>query len=704
MKIEEKRFHIQGLSCTDCSAQFEKNVRNLPGVQEAKVHFATAKLSVHGDVSIEELERAGSFDHLKVSAENEELLRTPLWRQKGAIQTFLSGALLIVGLALYVGISEGTYWSTLLFALSIVIGGYRLFIQGVKNIFGLQFDMKALMTIAIIGAVFIGEWAEGAAVVFFFSISEWLEMYSMDRARKSIRSLMGMAPKKAFIKKGGEWVETKVDEVVVGDTMLVKPGDKVSLDGTVVKGVSTINQAPITGESIPVVKEVGHDVFAGTFNENGIIEVQVTKKKEDTTISKIIHLVEEAQAERAPAQAFVDRFAKYYTPIVIVIAFTVVVIPPLLFDGSWNEWVYRGLALLVVACPCALIISTPVSIVTAIGTAARNGVLVKGGMYLEALSSLTTIAFDKTGTLTKGQPEVTDIVSFKEKENWFHHVAVIERGSQHPLAKAIVRKSEQTGNDDKCEYDVSEFISVTGKGIQATVNEKRYWIGNVEFIKANCQETYEDRVSHHITRLQHEGKTVVVVADAHELIGAIAVRDEIRKSSEKSLHQLKQLGLEKMVMLTGDHRLTAAGIAKQLGGIEVKAELLPEDKLHVVKNLKKSGGRVAMVGDGINDAPALATANVGIAMGGAGTDTALETADIALMADDIGKVPYMIRMSRKTLAVIKQNIAFSLTIKLVAILLIMFGWLPLWLAIVADVGATLLVTMNGLRLARLKEG
>ncbi|GAE31838.1 heavy metal translocating P-type ATPase [Halalkalibacter hemicellulosilyticus] len=703
MKTDEQRFHVQGLSCADCSAQFEKNVRGLPGVREAKVHFATAKLSVYGDVSIEELEQAGSFDQLKVTAENEELLRTPLWKQKGAIQTFLSGVLLIVGLALYVGISEDAYWAILLFALSIVIGGYRLFIQGIKNIFGLQFDMKALMTIAIIGAVFIGEWAEGAAVVFFFSISEWLEMYSMDRARKSIRSLMGMAPKKALIKKDGEWVETKVDEVVVGDIMFVKPGDKVALDGIVIKGISTINQAPITGESIPVVKEVGHDVFAGTLNEDGMLEVEVTKKKEDTTITKIIHLVEDAQAKRAPAQAFVDRFAKYYTPIVIMIALMVAVIPPLIVSGSWNEWVYRGLALLVVACPCALIISTPVSIVTAIGTAARNGVLVKGGMYLEALSSLTSIAFDKTGTLTKGQPEVTDVVSFQERENWFQIVAEIERGSQHPLAKAIVRKAEQNGNDNKRLYDVSEFKSITGKGIQATVNEQRYWIGNVEFIKENCQEVVEDKVSQHITRLQQEGKTVVIVTDGNELLGAIAVRDEVRKSSEKSLHQLKQLGLEKMVMLTGDHRSTASGIAKQLGGIEVKAELLPEDKLHVIRTLKESGGRIAMVGDGINDAPALATANVGIAMGGAGTDTALETADIALMADDIEKIPFMIRLSRKTLAIIKQNIVFSLMIKLVAILLIMIGWLPLWLAIVADVGATLLVTMNGLRLARLKE-
>ncbi|MDQ0255563.1 Cd2+/Zn2+-exporting ATPase [Evansella vedderi] len=635
------------------------------------------------------------------------MTRIPLWRNQGAIRTFISGLLLVLGLIFYFIYGQDSLIPVLTFASSIVIGGFTLFIQGFKNLVRLQFDMRTLITVAILGAAVIGEWAEGAAVVFFFAISEWLETYSMDKARQSIRSLMGIAPKEASIKRNGQEMQIPVEEIQIGDIMIVKPGQKIAMDGRVVKGHSSVNQAAITGESIPVTKAMDHEIFAGTLNEEGLLEVEVTKKSEDTTIAKIIHMVEEAQSERAPSQAFVDRFAKYYTPTVMVIALGMVTIPPLFFGGIWEEWIYRGLALLVVACPCALVISTPVSIVTAIGNAARNGVLIKGGVYLEEAGALSAIAFDKTGTLTKGIPEVTDIISLNTETHnnhleWFTIAAAIEKGSQHPLATAIVRKAEQN-NEALSKYEIEEFHSITGKGIQATVNNQTYYVGSPGLIKERLSNVISEEVIEKIRQLQQEGKTAMVVATQTTILGLIAVRDEIRKTSQDIIQSLHRLGIKKTVMLTGDNKLTATAIGEQLGMTEVKAELLPQDKLEVIKQLKQANGKVAMVGDGVNDAPALAASTVGVAMGGAGTDTALETADIALMADDISKLPFTIRLSRKTLQIIKQNITFSLGIKLIAILFIILGWLPLWLAILADVGATLLVTLNGMRLTRIKN-
>ncbi len=635
------------------------------------------------------------------------MTRVPLWRNQRAIRTLLSGFLLVFGLILYVVYGGESALPVVAFAASIVIGGFTLFIQGLKNLIRLRFDMKTLMTVAVLGAAGIGEWAEGAAVVFFFAISEWLENYSMDKARQSIRSLMGIAPREAIVRRNDKQMLLSVEDIQIDDIMLVKPGQKIAMDGYVIKGHSSVNQAAITGESIPVTKVENDEIFAGTLNEEGLLEVKVTKKQEDTTIAKIIHMVEEAQAERAPSQAFVDRFSTYYTPAVMAIALIMVTVPPLLIGGAWEEWIYRGLALLVVACPCALVISTPVSIVTAIGKAARNGVLIKGGIYLEEAGSLAAIAFDKTGTLTRGLPEVTDRITLAENDEenrmeWFTIAAAIEQGSQHPLAAAIVRKAEQE-NLDLAGYELEEFQSMTGKGIQATINQCRYYVGSPDFMKEHVPETLsEDRLTL-IRSLQQEGKTVMLVATNSILLGLIAVRDEIRKTSQDIIENLHDLGVTKTVMLTGDNTLTATAIGKQLGITEVKADLLPQDKLNVIKQLTKEEQKVAMVGDGINDAPALAASTVGIAMGGAGTDTALETADVTLMADDISKLPFTIRLSRKALNVIKQNIAFSLGIKLIAIFFIILGWLPLWLAILADVGATLLVTLNGMRLARVKK-
>ena len=590
---------------------------------------------------------------------------------------------------------------TIGYATAIVIGGYTLFIQGFKNLSKFKFDMKTLMTIAIIGAAAIGQWGEGAMVVILFAISEALERYSVDKARQSIESLMDIAPKEAVIRRNNEEIKVHVEDILVGDIMIVKPGQKLAMDGRVVKGISTLNQAAITGESVPVTKTLEDEVFAGTLNEEGLLEVEVTKKVEDTTIAKIIHLVEEAQAERAPSQAFVDRFAQYYTPLIVVLALLIAVVPPLLFSAAWSTWVYQGLAVLVVGCPCALVVSTPVAVVTAIGNAANNGVLIKGGIHLEEAGALKAIAFDKTGTLTKGVPAVTDIVTYSGNENDLLTItAAIEKGSQHPLASALMREAESKGLDfDK--LVVEDFQSITGKGVKAKVNNEMYYVGSPKIFE-EIHGVLESNQKRQINDIEAQGKTVMVLGNEQEILSLIAVADEIRESSKEVISKLNNMGIE-TVMLTGDNQRTAAEIGKQVGVSDIKADLLPEDKLNFIKALRGEHKSVGMVGDGVNDAPALAASTVGVAMGGAGTDTALETADIALMSDDLSQLPYTINLSRKALAIIKQNITFSLAIKLVALLLVIPGWLTLWIAIFSDMGATLLVTLNSLRLLKSKE-
>lgn len=591
------------------------------------------------------------------------------------------------------------------FLAAILIGGFSLFKTGLKNLFRLEFDMRTLMTIAIIGAGFIGEWSEGAVVVILFAISEALEKYSMDKARASIRSLMDIAPKEALIRRNGQELLIKVDDIQIGDIMIVKPGQKIAMDGTVVKGYSSVNQAAITGESVPLEKSVDDDVFAGTLNTEGLLEVRVTKRVDDTTIAKIIHLVEEAQAERAPSQAFVDKFAKYYTPVIILVAALVAIVPPLLFQADWSEWIYQGLAVLVVGCPCALVISTPVAIVTAIGNAARNGVLIKGGVYLEEAGALNAIAFDKTGTLTKGIPAVTDYVMLDNEQNeneLLSIIAALEYNSQHPLASAIIKKAEEKEISFK-NVVVEDFSSITGKGIKGTINGLTYFIGNPKLFEELLNHSISFEISKKINELQLQGKTVMVVGTTDSISALIAVADEVRESSRSTIARLHELGIKKTIMLTGDNKGTGNAIGELVGVSDIEAELLPQDKLAFIKKLRDEHGKVAMVGDGVNDAPALASATVGIAMGGAGTDTALETADIALMGDDLKKLPFTIKLSRKALTIIKQNITFSLVIKLIALLLVIPGWLTLWIAIFADMGATLIVTLNGLRLLRVKE-
>lgn len=712
---EMKAYRVQGFTCANCAGKFEKNVKQLSGVEDAKVNFGASKIAVYGNATIEELEKAGAFENLKVTPEksarqaSQEVKedtkedKVPFYKKHS---TLLYASLLIAFgyLSSYVN-GEENIVTTLLFLASMFIGGLSLFKVGLQNLLRFEFDMKTLMTVAVIGGAIIGEWAEVAIVVILFAISEALERFSMDRARQSIRSLMDIAPKEALVRRNGQEIMIHVDDIAVGDIMIVKPGQKIAMDGVVVSGYSAVNQAAITGESVPVEKTVDNEVFAGTLNEEGLLEVEITKLVEDTTISKIIHLVEEAQGERAPSQAFVDKFAKYYTPIIMIIAALVAIVPPLFFDGSWETWIYQGLAVLVVGCPCALVISTPISIVSAIGNAAKKGVLVKGGVYLEEMGALKAIAFDKTGTLTKGVPAVTDYNVLNKQINEKELLSIItalEYRSQHPLASAIMKKAEKE-NITYSDVQVEDFSSITGKGIKGIVNGTTYYIGSPKLFKELLTNDFDKDLEQNVTTLQNQGKTAMIIGTEKEILAVIAVADEVRESSKEILQKLHQLGIKKTIMLTGDNKGTANAIGGRVGVSDIEAELMPQDKLDFIKQLRSEYGNEAMVGDGVNDAPALAASTVGIAMGGAGTDTALETADVALMGDDLRKLPFTVKLSRKTLNIIKANITFAIAIKFIALLLVIPGWLTLWIAILSDMGATLLVALNGLRLMRVKE-
>lgn len=701
-KSETRRYRLTGLSCTSCSAKFEKNVQELEGVSEAKVNYGAAKLTVTGQASIAELEQAGAFDNIKVKPEQE--IDTEARHQKPAFwrenRSQLIAAVLIVlaFVSQLTMMGEPNFLTASLFIAAIIIGGYALFIEGIKDLIKFDFSMATLMTIAIIGAALIGDFAEGAIVVILFAISETLERYAADRARQSISSLVKVAPKVATIRRNDLEQTIAVQDIQINDVMLIKPGQKIAMDGIVIKGESTVNQAAITGEALPVDKQLSDEVFAGTLNEAGYLEVQVTKRAADTTLAKIIQLVEAAQGERAPAQAFVDKFAKIYTPFIILLATLIIILPPLFFGGDWQRWFYQGLSVLVVGCPCSLVISTPVSIVSAIGNAARHGVLVKGGIYLEEMGKLQAIAFDKTGTLTEGKPTVTDFVVLDdqfEATDLLQKISALEIYSQHPLASAIVALSQKRGID-ATPISIENFKSLTGRGVQGDIYGITYLIGSPTLFVSDSKI---DTIKQDFHR---KSKTVIYFGTSDQVLAVIGLQDAVRQTSRQTIQALQTLGVKETVMLTGDNQATADQIGREVGVSAVKANLMPADKLKEIQALQATFGRVAMVGDGVNDAPALAMANVGIAMGVAGTDTALETADITLMGDDLARLPFIVRLSRSTLRTIKQNITFSLALKVIALLLVIPGWLTLWIAILADMGATILVTLNGIRLMRVK--
>ncbi len=557
-------------------------------------------------------------------------------------------------------------------------------------------DMNLLMTIAVVGAAAIGEWFEAATVAFLFSLSLLLESWSVGRARRAIAALMDLTPPIARLREpDGGVQEVAPSEVPVGSALIVRAGEKIPLDGVVLRGISGVNQAPITGESLPVDKSPGDEVFAGTINGDGTLEIESTKPADDSTLAHIIKLVGDAQSRRAPSERWVERFAVVYTPLVMATAVLVLLVPPLLFGGQWSDWIYRSLVLLVIACPCALVISTPVSVVASLAAAARNGVLIKGGVFIEVPARLKAIAMDKTGTLTRGEPSVIDVVPMNGHDDTelLTRAGALEAHSNHPLARAIISEIENRGLSLP---EADQFEITPGKGATGRINGKTYWLGSHRYLEERRQETPE--VHEQLERMQEAGRTVVVIGNDEHVCGFLTLADSIRDETQAALAALRETGIEHLVMLTGDNEGTARAIAAQAGIDEVHAELLPEDKIAAVETLVGKYGQVAMLGDGVNDAPALGRATLGIAMGAAGSDAAIETADIALMSDDLSRLPWLIQHSRHTIAVIRQNIVFALAVKALFVVLTFAGFASLWAAIAADTGASLLVIANGLRL------
>lgn len=591
-------------------------------------------------------------------------------------------------------------WAIVALALlAILSGGLPTYKKGWVALKNGNLNINALMSIAVTGAVAIGHWPEAAMVTFLFALAELIEAKSLDRARNAIRGLMELAPETATVRQqDGNWLDMAAKEVPLGAVVRLRPGERIALDGVVTSGRSAVNQAPITGESMPVDKAEGDVVFAGTINETGSFEYRVTAEASHSTLSRIIHAVESAQGSRAPTQRFVDQFAKIYTPSIFAIALLVAILPPLLNGGSWLDWIYKALVLLVIACPCALVISTPVTIVSGLAAAARKGILIKGGVYLEEGHQLTTLALDKTGTITHGKPAQTDFIALTGDDVTQIHTlaASLAARSDHPVSLAIARAANESGI---VLLDVADFAAILGRGVKGSIDGHTYQLGNHQLIEdlGLCSADIEAK----LMPLERQGKTAVLLANQTGVLGIFAVADTVRDTSRQAIAELHSLGV-KTLMLTGDNAHTAEAIASEVGIDEARGNQLPENKLTTIEQLLKdgNGGKIGMVGDGINDAPALARADIGFAMGAAGTDTAIETADVALMDDDLRKIPAFVRLSRDTAAILKQNIALALGIKLVFFMLTFIGMATMWMAVFADMGASLIVVANGLRLLR----
>ncbi|WP_457978551.1 heavy metal translocating P-type ATPase [Ectopseudomonas composti] len=592
----------------------------------------------------------------------------------------------------------GPDWLVALLAVAAIgLCGLNTYKKGWIALKNRNLNINALMSIAVTGAVLIGQWPEAAMVMVLFTLAELIEARSLDRARNAIRGLMDLVPPRATVRQSdGNWQEVDVQAIGLGAVVRVRPGERISLDGEVVGGSSTVNQAPITGESLPVEKRAGDPVFAGTINEAGSLEFRVTAAARDTTLARIIHAVEEAQGSRAPTQRFVDQFSRIYTPAVFAFALAVAVLPPLVIGGAWFDWIYRALVLLVVACPCALVISTPVTIVSGLAAAARKGILIKGGVYLENGRHLAQLALDKTGTLTHGKPVQTDSVHLLDTDEPIHAVwaASLAARSDHPVSRALALRAQEQG---QALHEVEDFEALPGRGTKGMVDGKLLYIGNHRLVEelGLCSAQLEERLE----ALERQGKSVVVLCDEQRALMLFAVADTVRQTSREAIADLHALGV-RTCMLTGDNAHTAAAIAEQVGVDEARGDLLPADKLAWVEARQAQGKVVGMVGDGINDAPALAKAEIGFAMGAAGTDTAIETADVALMDDDLRKIPAFVRLSRQTHAILLQNIVLALGIKAIFLCMTLAGEATMWMAVFADMGMSLLVVFNGLRLLR----
>ncbi len=593
----------------------------------------------------------------------------------------------------------GNQWIVIALVIaSIASGGLTTYKKGWIALKNGNLNINALMSIAVTGAMAIGSWPEAAMVMFLFTLAEVIEAKSLDRARNAIRGLLDLTPETATVQQAdGSWVLTDVKAIALGALVRVRPGERIALDGILISGNSAVNQAPITGESLPVDKIVGDEVFAGTINQTGSFEYKVTAEATHSTLARIIHAVEAAQGSRAPTQRFVDQFAKIYTPAVFLLAVLVAVLPPLLMAQSWQEWIYKALVMLVIACPCALVISTPVTIVSGLAAAARKGILIKGGAFLEAGRSMKVLAVDKTGTLTYGKPAQTDFFALSSNDKHIHEIAIsLAARSDHPVSLAIAHANQEQKNDLKT---VDSFEAILGRGVKGVIEGNLYYLGNHRLIEelGLCSDDIENR----LLPLEQQGKTAVLLTNQTEVLAIIAVADTVRETSKQAIDELHQLGVT-TIMLTGDNQHTAKAIGKQVGVDEIMGNLLPEDKLKIIDSrLKKDPNvKVGMVGDGINDAPALARASIGFAMGAAGTDTAIETADVALMDDDLRKIATFIRLSKSTALILTQNIVLALGIKAIFLVLTFTGQATMWMAVFADMGASLLVVANGLRLLR----
>ena len=687
---------IEGMDCTACAGTIEKHLRKLNGVQRAEVNFATAKLKIEHHLTqqniVEEVKKVG----YKAAPYDQESIGSNTansWHGLGYV--IVSGIALVIGLLLSYLTSQDLL-AIVFYTISIVVGGHKAFRSAWYAILSKSLDMNVLMSSAAIGAVLINQWAEGASVVFLFALGTALQTRTIEKTRASIRNLMKLAPDTALIKQQQSWQEVPVKTVTIGQVILVKPAERIPLDGIISQGQSSINQAPITGESMPIDKGRGETVYAGSINGNGTLEIEVTQTSKNTALARIIHLVEEAQSKKSLTQSFVERFATIYTTIVFVVALLTIIITPLLFSGEWAVWIYRGLELLVVACPCALVISTPVAIVSAIGNAAHHGVLLKGGISLEKLADVDTVVFDKTGTLTEGKPVITVFESFSDldTDRLLTIVNTIEAHSNHPLARAICLYADEK---QVKVLNAFEYQTLPGKGASAVIEGETWFAGNLKLFS-----NIADHISNRIQVLQNQGATLIILGTVEQVHAVFAVADQLRPTSIQTIQNLKALGIKHTEMLTGDNAGVAAQIALK-ANVEFKANLMPEDKVTEIQRLQQDGYSVAMVGDGINDAPALTQANVGISMGGAGTDSAIEVSDVVLMSDNIEQLPHAMRLSKKTKQIIKQNIIFSLVIKFIALALIFPGWLSLWMAVLSDTGAAVLVILNSLRLLNFKR-
>lgn len=695
------RIRIEQMDCPTEERLIRDALSRLPEVAGLRFNLLQRVLTVsHAEGALEQVLaaiRELGFTPQLESEHSTAVSAEPSAQQPGWWLLLLAGVLALSSEMIHFA-GFGPEWLKALPALAaIALCGLSTYRKGWIALKNRNLNINALMSIAVTGAVLIGQWPEAAMVMVLFSLAERIEARSLERARSAIAGLMELAPPRATVQQAdGSWQEVDVQSVALGMRVRVRPGERISLDGEVVAGESTVNQAPITGESLPVDKRAGDPVFAGTINEAGSLEFRVTAAARDTTLARIIRAVEEAQGSRAPTQRFVDRFSSIYTPVVFVCALLIAVLPPLLLDGGWFDWIYRALVLLVVACPCALVISTPVTIVSGLAAAARKGILIKGGVHLENGRHLQLLALDKTGTLTHGRPVQTDYLALTEADatqaaGW---AASLAARSDHPVSLALARRAAE---QDLALSEVEAFEALPGRGTRGRVDGRLLHLGNHRLVEelGLCSEALEQRLE----ALEREGKSVVVLCDEQRPLMLFAVADTLRQSSREAVAELHGLGV-RTCMLTGDNVHTAAAIAEQAGVDEAHGDLLPADKLAWIEAAQAKGQVVGMVGDGINDAPALARAEIGFAMGAAGTDTAIETADVALMDDDLRKIPAFVRLSRQTHAILLQNITLALGIKAIFLGLTLTGQATMWMAVFADMGVSLMVVFNGLRLLR----